>query len=389
MDPRPPLLQRLTLGQLLAADVVLAVPLAALYRPTGTQLDRAGLPAAGWYAIAATLAAAVVIRRVGSWPALALAVAGFLGASWYGFDKSPTVALALVLYTLGAARPRREAVAGLAAALACLGCCVALAEPAPRLRDGSALDLLAGHGLLLAGAWAAGQMTRARRAYEAGLSEQAERRARAELTRERLGIARELHDVVAHSMSVIAVQAGVGHHVIARHPDEAARSLATIETTSRATLREMRVLLGVLREEAPPADGDGLRTAPGLAGLAALVERTGQAGLTVDLRVQGEPRPLPRGVDLAGYRIVQEALTNVVKHAATGTARARVRYRPDGVEIEVTDAGRGSPGGSVPSGHGLVGMRERAALYGGEFAAGPLPAGGFRVWARIPAGELP
>jgi signal transduction histidine kinase len=133
----------------------------------------------------------------------------------------------------------------------------------------------------------------------------------------------------------------------------------------------------------------GFASAPGLADLEALVTRMGRAGLRVELHVQGEPRRLPRGVDLAGYRIIQEALTNVVKHAATDSARARVLYGKDEVEIEVTDDGRGSPGTVPAAGHGLIGMRERAALYTGEFAAGPLPVGGFRVWARIPTCELP
>ncbi|WP_051466617.1 sensor histidine kinase [Actinomadura oligospora] len=396
MDPRPPLLKRLTFAQLVAVDVVIAGLLLVLERPTGQQLDRAGLPTAGWYALATLLAGAVAIRRLWPWAGLGLSVAGFLGAASYGFDKSPTLEIALVLYTVGVALQRQAAFAALTVALTGLSAGIALAEPERELTDGSTLDLWAGHGILLTGFWAAGQMVQARRHYDEGLHEQAERRARATIdeahrtvTQERLRIARELHDVVAHSMSVIAVQAGVGNHVIARHPAEAAKALAAIETTSRATLREMRVLLGVLREEAPPSQDAGFESTPGLADLDALANRTEQAGLRVELHVQGEPRRLPRGVDLAGYRIVQEALTNVVKHAATDCARARVIYGTDEVEIEVTDDGRGSPGTPPATGHGLIGMRERAALYGGEFTAGPLPVGGFRVWARIPTCELP
>jgi signal transduction histidine kinase len=240
--------------------------------------------------------------------------------------------------------------------------------------------------------WATGFMLRTQREYERGLHAQAERHAQARIdealrtvTQERMRIARELHDVVAHSMSVIAVQAGVGHHVIGVRPQEAAKALAAIETTSRTALREMRALLGVLREETPEETAEEFLATPGLADLALLAERTARAGLRVELRFNGEPWELPPAMDLAGYRIAQEALTNVVKHAGTDQARVQIVYRKGEVEIEVTDDGVGRSAAVVTGGHGLVGMRERVALYGGEFAAGPRPVGGFRVWARLPA----
>lgn len=186
-------------------------------------------------------------------------------------------------------------------------------------------------------------------------------------------------------MSVIAVQAGVGHHVIGVRPEEAAKALAAIETTSRAALREMRALLGVLREETPEETTEEFLATPGLADLALLAERTGRAGLRVELRFKGEPWELSPAMNLAGYRIAQEALTNVVKHAGTDQARVQIVYGRGTVEIEVTDDGVGQGAAVVTGGHGLVGMRERVALYGGEFTAGPRPLGGFRVWARLPA----
>jgi signal transduction histidine kinase len=199
---------------------------------------------------------------------------------------------------------------------------------------------------------------------------------------ERLQIARELHDVVAHSMSMVAVQAGVGRYVIERDPAEAASALAAIETTSRTALREMRQLLGILRDGEP---GEML-AAPGLEDIPDLARR---AGLHVDVAVRGTPRRLPTGMDLAAFRIVQEALTNVVKHSGTDRGRVEVTYSADAVAVEVTDEGAGvAPGspGDVGRGHGLTGMRERVALYGGEFSAGPLPGRGYRVSARLPTG---
>ena len=179
-------------------------------------------------------------------------------------------------------------------------------------------------------------------------------------------------------MSVVAVQAGVGRWVIDQDPAEAAKALDAIETTSRATLREMRQLLGMLRDGTP---GEML-SAPGLGDIADLAERS---GLRIDLAVRGMPSELPAGMDLAAFRIVQEALTNVVKHSGTDHGRVLVTYSAEGVAIEVTDDGVGSPG-AASDGHGLIGMRERVALYGGEFSAGPLPGRGYRISARLPIG---
>jgi len=243
-------------------------------------------------------------------------------------------------------------------------------------------------------AWLAGWTLRRRRERWAELRARAERlerereeEARRAVTEERLRIARELHDVIAHSMSVIAVQSAVGNHVIDTQPGEARQALAAIEATSRSALTEMRRLLGVLRQEGEPRGS--LAPAPGLADLASLVTQVQDAGLKVWISVEGERRQVPPGIDLSAYRIVQEALTNVIKHAGSSSAKVTISYRPDSVTVEVTDQGAGSPATPLlatrtGSGHGIIGMRERVAVFGGEFTAGPAPDGGFRVRACFP-----
>jgi signal transduction histidine kinase len=200
---------------------------------------------------------------------------------------------------------------------------------------------------------------------------------------ERLRIAQELHDVVAHSMGVIAVQAGVGAHVIDKDPAEAKRSLDAIASTSRSTLTEIRRLLGVLR-----ADERGTyQPAPGLADLDRLVTDLGAAGVPVTLTVDGPRDDVPPGVDLTAYRIVQEALTNVLKHAGPAHADVVVRYAPGALRLEIADDGRGVNGRGGTGGHGLLGMRERVGVYGGTLVAGPATGGGFRVVAELPYGD--
>jgi signal transduction histidine kinase len=230
--------------------------------------------------------------------------------------------------------------------------------------------------------WIAADGIRRRRAYLASLRERALREA---LSEQRLQIARELHDIVAHAMSVVAVQAGVGSHLIATRPDEAAKSLRAIEATARAALSETRSLLSVMRDE--DHDLASRSPVPGLDNLQALVQRVADAGQPVTLHVEGRPRALPQSLELSVYRVVQEALTNVVRHAAPPvTATVVVRYGDNGgVVVEVTDDGRGT--GSKRGdgrGHGLAGMRERVSLLGGELSAGPRAGGGYRVVARLP-----
>ena len=212
-----------------------------------------------------------------------------------------------------------------------------------------------------------------------------EERVRRAVIEERLRIARELHDVVAHAMSVIAVQSGVGHHVIDTQPEEARRALASIETTSRAALTEMRRLLGVLRQEGEPHAV--LTPAPGLADLPVLVAQVNEAGLEVTVTESGEPTEASVPVDLTAYRIVQEALTNALKHGGPA-AQVTIAYSPGEVYVEVIDDGhdgqvrRARPANAI--GHGLIGMRERVAVFQGDLVAGPRPGGGFRVAAHLP-----
>lgn len=204
---------------------------------------------------------------------------------------------------------------------------------------------------------------------------------------ERARIARELHDLVAHSMSVVAVQAGVGHHLIDQRPEQAKEALATIERTSREALTEMRRMLGVLRSDGEH-HGPELAPQPGLAGLDALCDQVRDAGVDLEVEVRGHVRPLPSGVDLSAYRIVQEALTNVIKHAGPARAHVLIEYGPDRLELRVEDDGRGlSAIEPDHRGYGILGMRERAVVVGGELRTGPRPGGGYKVTAVLPYGE--
>jgi signal transduction histidine kinase len=210
------------------------------------------------------------------------------------------------------------------------------------------------------------------------------------LEAERARIAGELHDVVTHNVSVMVVQAGAARKILASSPGEAEEALLAVEATGRAAMSELRTLLGLL---SPAGDGaaDGaadaaLRPQPGLDELGTLIDRVSAAGLPVDLRVSGEPRPLPPGADLTAYRVVQEALTNVLRHAGESAASVRIEWGQKLV-ITVTDDGRGTGGG--PPGRGLLGLRERLSLYGGELDAGPRPGGGWQVRAVLPAEAAP
>lgn len=246
--------------------------------------------------------------------------------------------------------------------------------------------------VLLGGAWVVGQNARYRRRQAELLEERAERAEREREERERLAVleersrlAREIHDVIAHSVGVIAVQAGAARAVAEQRPDRAREALAAIEDVSKDTLVELRRALGALRA---PGDEAALRPAPGLGDLRELVEQVGRAGVTVSLTEEGQRREVPSGVDLSAYRVVQEALTNTVKHAGPTTASVTVRYGDAWLEVVVADEG-GTPevrpglAASANGGQGLIGMRERVSMLGGEFEAGPSGAG-FEVRARFP-----
>jgi signal transduction histidine kinase len=355
------------------------------------------LPADPWtartaaaYALVAAHTLPIAVRRRFPLPVLAWGLATGLAFAALRLNLvSLGVAILVYVYTVAAQCRRRTSIAGLAATEAMLTM-VWLARP----RSVGGRSTLVIDCLMVAAAWWLGDG--ARRRHEAAVTAQQRaaelERAREELARravseERLRIARELHDIVAHGMSIIAVQSGVGAHVLDSQPEEARKALAAIEVTSRQALVEMRRLLGVLREESEPRGS--LAPAPGLADLDGLAAEVAKAGVRVEVRIEGSRPELPLGLDLSTYRIVQEALTNVVKHAGPATARVHIRYAPGEVAVEVVDDGLGAAAraagdaGAPHHGHGIAGMRERAALYGGGLEAGPLAGGGFRVAARL------
>ncbi len=245
------------------------------------------------------------------------------------------------------------------------------------------------HAFFDAAAWIAGDTMAARRATEASLQRRAaelqrerEENARRAVFDERVRIARELHDVIAHHVSVMGVQAGAARRVMSRQPDKAEEVLTAIEAGSRQAVVELQRMLGFLRRD---DEVDELAPQPGLDQLDELARRLRQAKLEVDVDVEGEPRPLPRSLDVSAYRIVQEALTNTLKHGAASSAVVRVRYRAKVIEVDVVDDGHGDGHEPAPgSGHGLIGMRERVTLHGGHLRAGPRPEGGFAVHAELP-----
>ena len=292
------------------------------------------------------------------------------------------IAAILITYAVAAHEDRRGALIG--AALVTVGIVLsALYDPANR----SFADT-SGNLFLFGVIWALGRTVRSRqrRADVAEVTaKEREEQARAAVRDERARIARELHDVVAHSVSVMVLHAGAARRVLGDDSDRVAEPLLLVEETGRQALAEMQRLLGILREDGAPA---ALTPQPGLDDLPALAEQMRRSGLPVELKVEGDSRPLPAGLALAAYRIVQEALTNALKHAGPATASVRVAYGPHDVELEVVDDGRGGGSGGG-TGHGLVGMRERAALYGGHVEAGPLDEGGFRVRARLPLERVP
>jgi signal transduction histidine kinase len=371
----------------------------------------AGIPKLGIVRLLVTLpfvlgmAIPVVFRRAYPVEAFVFVVAaGALQVLLLRRPAGADLAVLVVLYTLAASRPRRVSLRGLAVCLAGAAAAIVRWYPA---RGGPVLYTIGteaavfGAPVLLA--WLLGDSARWRRGYYQALEERAarlerERDAQAQVAAaaERARIAREIHDVVAHNVSVMVVQADGAAFALDGSPQRAREALAAISATGRRALAEMRSLLGVLRE---PADDDGapggagpvLAPQPGVEDLADLLEQARTAGLPVSLTIGGEPRPVPAGEALAVYRVVQESLTNVRKHAGPGaTAVVSLDYGEDGLLIRVTDDGAGAS--AVPglghlaagSGHGLAGMRERVELYGGTARSGPRPGGGYEVVARLP-----
>jgi signal transduction histidine kinase len=379
---------------LIAVDVALGLAVAvAQVDAVRSPAAHVSVPAGLGYALSVFAGFAVAARR--RWPLsmLALATAVSVTMLGLGFAKDPLiVTVALVLYIVAVVEPVRVslgALAGVSIVISAVLVAVAPSYGVERFTGITPVRLLATLSVQAA-AWAIGVAVRRQRAYAEAVRERAQREVEAQrdlawraVTEERLRIARDLHDVVAHSMSVIAVQAGVGGHLMTAQPERARAALAVIENTTRDVLREMRLLLGVLRDGPIEHDATTFAPTPALTDLKDLVARTTSAGVRVDLRITGHRRRLPDGIEAAAYRIVQEALTNVVKHAKADRCRLWIDYRPDALAVEVTDDGPG-PLGQPPDGHGIIGMRERATIYGGAFEAGPLPIRGFRVAICLP-----
>ena len=302
-------------------------------------------------------------------------VAIVAGDALPGDGGEPFLAWVLAIYAAAAHADRTRALIGLGIATAL----IAAAHLDNFLRDKPITDL-PGLWLLVAATWLVGRVVRWRTTDAAQLERQSEHERALAVAAERSRIARELHDVVAHSVSVMVVQAQAAQRVLEGEQRSARESLETIEQTGRQALVELRRLLGMLR------DGDdelALGPQPSLDHLDRLVASVRDAGLPVELRLEGDARPLPPGVDLSAYRIVQEALTNALKHAGPARARVVVRYGADDVELEITDDGR-EPAAVDGNGHGLAGMRERIAVYGGTLETGGRSGGGYSVRARLP-----
>ena len=357
----------------LIALALLAIGLAGTAPAARTQ----GLgPITPWsYAGVAAAAVALAFRRTYPTPALVAVTAAMavylLGGNLYG----PILfSLFVAVYTAGAHRPVREAVLTTGAVLAALVLCALIGS-------GTGVNPVMTQVAWVAGPLAIGVTVRVGREQVL----QARRdEARRQADAERLRVAQEVHDVVGHGLAAITMQAEIALHLLEKQPAQASQAqeaLVAISRTSRESLDELRATLGAVRRG---GDTDDRSPAPGLARLDDLVARTRAVGVPVTVEVDGPPTALPAAVDLAAYRIVQEALTNVLRHAGAATAEVRLHRGEEQLTVSVTDTGRGSAPTSATAGHGLAGMSERVSALGGSLSAGPHPDGGFRVTATIP-----
>jgi signal transduction histidine kinase len=358
-----------------------------------TTADRGTIPQADYQpmnalGIVLVLGASVpyLFLRRAPLPVLVVTATSVAAITWIGYNEGSTpIYLYGAAIAVGASRDQRKVIAGAVYLFVVLTALVLFGDA--NFDGGTyAVNLAIFAAMLMIGF-----TIRSRRERIDALEERAEAVAREQeeesrraVTDERLRIARELHDVVAHSMGVIAVQAGVGEHVLDDDPAEAKRALQAISGVSRSALAEIRRMLGALRED---GDSTSYAPAPGLDELERLTKELDGAGVPVDVAFTGARVELPRGVDLTAYRIVQEALTNVLKHAGPARASVLVGYEPHQVRLEITDDGRGVNGRASGGGHGLVGMHERVAVYGGTLQTGPQAGGGFKVVACLPFGE--
>ena len=385
--------------QPLLADVTLAVALAALAAITGVALvaPRAQVPPPSTAVIVAwavALAAPLVLRR--RWPLLVLAVTTLHFTRYWAVGQVNEIAswviLGVAVYSAAAYADRRRArwMCG-ACLLWLIGSGVVLSARAGPIGAVEVAAIAMFDALPFLLAWPLGAMMRRLREYRVvledrnrQLDQEREVNARRAVLEERVRIARELHDVVAHHVSVMGVQAGVARRLFDRDPPEAVAAIGSVETASRQAIADLQQLVGVLRRQ---EEGDDLAPQPSLQRLPELVEHMRQTGLPVKLTTTGESQQLPAGVELSAYRIIQEALTNTLKHAGPAQAAVTVRYDNGAVEVEVVDDGQGPPAARQGTGgKGLVGMQERVRLYGGRLEAGARPGGGFRVYAVLRSG---
>lgn len=373
-------------GDVLLAAAVAVLAVAQFTRPVTASAYRPADVLGAVLLVA--LCAPLVVRSTRPRAALAAIVVVVAAYAVLGYPQTVLgLPLLIAVYTVGA-RHGLRASAGVLVAVAGL---LALAFTTDR-QDPGLVDVVV-TAASLGGAWWVGASVRIRREQlllleeRSALLERARRdEANKAVTRERLRIARELHDVVAHSMSVVAVQSGMAEHVLASQPERAAAALSAISASSRSALVELRRLLGVLRADDEPEGS--LAPALGIGDLPALVERVRDTDVAVHLTVTGDPATVSAAVGLTVYRIVQEALTNAVRHDGPGAAATvSVRCGPDAVDVEVVDDGHGTPTARGGTGTGLIGMRERVVVFGGDLAAGPLAGGGWRVAARLPLGD--
>lgn len=376
MGPRPA--DRLLCAGVLIASGLLLV-LSARGRTGEVVVSAALLPAS---------AIPLLWRRTHPGAALVVLAAAFIAAGFFGRPAPHGIGVLFGVYAAALYGERRvRLVGGVVAGAVLISAFAAVIVTDHARAFGHLTGIAFGYGV----AWVYGERTRVRRAYLAELearARQLERERDEHAVRaadaERNRIARELHDVVAHNVSVIAVQAGAARTTAVNHPERATEVLAVIERTARGTLTELRAQLGVLRrgENTVPAR----HPQPGLAQLEELIAEAGESGLQVRFRIDGRPQPLSAAIDLCAYRIVQEALTNAVKHAPGARVNILLQYTEGQLRIVVVDDGPGPPA-TETGGHGLIGMRERVELAGGQVSTGPALGGGFRIEARLPAAD--
>lgn len=360
-------------------------PVMVLLLLTGAPRASGTLHAVG--SLLATMLLVGVLRRL-PLLALALTLLGSVTVVAMSLDHDPRtpllafLAVDIVMGFIVATRRRRVSITVAIAAFAVQILTIAAFANGPDGMNGASVIAF----LAMTTSCMVGLLSRERREHAVALRQQEVAEA---VTAERLRIARELHDMVAHSIGIIAIQAGVGGRVIETQPAEAREALRAIESTSRETLSGLRRTLVALRQTDPGAAAEQapLAPSPGLADIERLVAAIADAGVRVDVRRSGEQRLLPAEIDLSAYRIVQEALTNVVRHAGTGRCRVSIDYGDEELSVEVVDDGRGATEHGSAHGFGIVGMRERVGLLHGHLSAGPRPEGGFRVSARLPLPE--